>query len=166
MEQALITLNELERDGFFERYAMGGAMAAIFYMEPFETEDLDVFILLPPSSGPLASLAPIYEELRRRGCREDGPYIRIGNLPVQFLVAHTPLVAEAVAEARTVSYKSTTTRVPTAEHLAAIMVETGRRKDRLRLDALREQVSLDEERLLDILSRHHLTERFRAWTTT
>jgi hypothetical protein len=73
------------------------------------------------------------------------------------------LIEESVDKAIEVPYESTVTRIPPAEYLAAIMVQTGRRKDRIRLEALREQVSLDYELLNDILTRHHLTEQYATW---
>ncbi len=56
MEKTLQVLNALERDGLFRRYAIGGAMAATFYIEPVLTFDLDVFILLPKTPGDLLTL--------------------------------------------------------------------------------------------------------------
>jgi hypothetical protein len=41
MEATLKVLNELEREGVISRYAIGGAVGAIFYMEPFLTYDLE-----------------------------------------------------------------------------------------------------------------------------
>lgn len=46
IRKTLLVLNELEKSGFFRRYAIGGAIGAIFYIEAFETEDLDILILL------------------------------------------------------------------------------------------------------------------------
>ena len=85
MEATLIVLNELEREGVISRYAIGGAVGAIFYMEPFLTYDLDVFVLLPRTSGGLVTLAPIYESLKGRGCEEDGECLLVEGMPVQFL---------------------------------------------------------------------------------
>ena len=45
MKRTLQVLNELERDGVFTRYAIGGAMGATFYTEPLLTFDLDVFVV-------------------------------------------------------------------------------------------------------------------------
>ena len=42
MEATLRVLNELERNGVISRYAIGGAVGAIFYTEPFLTYDLDI----------------------------------------------------------------------------------------------------------------------------
>jgi len=47
------------------RYAIGGAVAAEFYLEPMSTEDVDVFVTLDPRPGQiLVSLDPIYEYLK------------------------------------------------------------------------------------------------------
>ncbi len=43
MKRTLEVLNELEQEGVFTRYAIGGAMAATFYAEPMLTFDLGVF---------------------------------------------------------------------------------------------------------------------------
>jgi len=47
MKGTLQVLNELESAGVLNRYAIGGAMAATFYLEPLLTFDLDVFVALP-----------------------------------------------------------------------------------------------------------------------
>jgi len=67
MEKALQVLNELERNGELGRYAIGGAMAATFYIEPVLTFDLDIFVVLPEAAGGLLTLAPLYQALRTRG---------------------------------------------------------------------------------------------------
>lgn len=89
-------LNELEREGVFIRYTIGGAMAATFYTEPLLTFDLDVFIVLPASTRPLVSLTPFYEALRVRGYVEEAECVLIEGLPVQFLPAHNALLEEAL----------------------------------------------------------------------
>jgi hypothetical protein len=165
MKKALEVLNQLERDGVIARYAIGGAVAAIFYMEPFVTEDLDVFVLLPASSGSLLTVGPIYDALRARGYREDRECMDVEGVAVQFLPAYNALIEEALHEAATVDYEGTPTRVLRAEHLAAIMLDTARAKDRQRFAAFCEQAPLDNERLQDILERHGLLERWRTWTT-
>lgn len=164
MERTLKVLNDLERTGLIKQYALAGAVAALFYMDPFETEDLDVFVMLAEPTHALLPLGPLYDEIRRLGYREDGPYVMIEGVPVQFLPAYNPLIEEAVAEAKAVAYDSIMTRVPRAEHLAAIMIQTGRQKDRVRFDALRDQVALDETRLAEIVARHGLKEKYQAWT--
>ncbi len=165
MEAALKTLNDLEHEGVITRYAIGGAVGAIFYMEPFLTYDLDIFVLLPRTAGGLLTLSPIYEALKRRGCEEEGECMLIDGMPVQFLPAYNPLLEEALAEARETRYAETTTRVLRPEHLAAIMIQTGRDKDRQRFSTFMEEAELDADYLRRVLERHQLTERFSAWTS-
>jgi len=126
MERTLQVLNALERDGAIRRYAIGGAMAATFYVEPVLTFDLDVFVLLPKTPGGLVTLAPLYAALRDRGYTEEGECVMIEDVPVQFLPAYNALVEEALAEAKEMSYETTPTRVLRAEHLVAIALQTGR----------------------------------------
>ncbi len=130
MKRTLQVLNELEHAGVIERYAIGGAMGATFYVEPLLTFDLDVFVILPQSAAGLLSLAPLYEALRARGYTEEGECVLIEGIPVQFLPAYNALLDEALREARTTSYEEALTRVVRAEHLIAICLQTGRDKDR------------------------------------
>ena len=71
MKRTLQVLNELEHDGVVERYAIGRAMAATFYVEPLLTFDLDALVILPQNAANLLSLAPLYEALRGRGLLKD-----------------------------------------------------------------------------------------------
>lgn len=139
-------------------------MAATFYVEPLLTFDLDVFVLLPKSSGGLISLAPIYEALRAHGYAEERECVLIESVPVQFLPAYNPLVEEALAEANETSYEGIGTRIVRAEHLVAICLQTGRDKDRERVRILREQANLDLPRLAEVLARHHLKRQWKQWT--
>jgi hypothetical protein len=132
MKRTLQVLNELERDGVVERYAIGGAMGATFYVEPLLTFDFDVFVILPQDAGNLLSLAPLYEALRSRGYAEEGECVLIEGVPVQFLPAYNALLEEALREARETLYEAVSTRVVRAEHLIAICLQTGRDKDRER----------------------------------
>ncbi len=165
MKRALEVLNDLEKQGVFSRYAIGGAMASTFYTEPVLTFDLDVFVLLQPvNGGGLISFSPIYEALRRRGYEEETETVSIEGIPVQFPPAYNSLTDEAAAEAREIDYDGVPTRVARAEHLIAICLQTGRTKDRARVAMLREQATLDLNLLADILKRHQLEEKWKRWT--
>ena len=144
MERTLQVLNDLEREGVISRYAIGGAVGAFFYMEPVLTFDLDVFVVLPTTGGGLLTLTPVYESLRKRGCVEEGECVNIEGVPVQFLPAYNALVEEALAEARELPYESVLVRVFRAEHLAAIMLQTGRDKDRRRFDGFVREAEIDK----------------------
>ncbi len=164
MERTLQVLNDLERDGLLARYAIGGGVGAIFYMEPFLTYDLDVFVVLPAGGSGILTLGPLYAFLRQRGYREEAECVNIEGVPVQFLPAYNALVEEALAHAREVLYEGTPTRVLGAEHLVAIMLQTGRAKDRQRFSSFLREADLDRDRLEEILRRHQLESRWSEWT--
>ena len=165
MRRTLEVLNELEKHGVFSRYAIGGAMAATFYTEPFLTFDLDVFVVLPRTPGGLLTLAPLYDALRTRGYSEqENECIRIEGVPVQFLPAYNTLVEEALNEAQEIMYEDVPARVLRSEHLLAICLQTGRSKDRERVRILREQAKLDQNFLADVLRRHQLEDKWKLWT--
>ena len=72
MKRTLEVLNQLEKEGVFTRYAIGGAMGATFYTEPVLTFDLDVFVLLGTTTGETpvghtAETAVLRKALRARG---------------------------------------------------------------------------------------------------
>jgi hypothetical protein len=92
MEAAIRLLNEMVTRGLLDSYAIGGAMASLFYAEPVET----------------------------RVCRQ--------------------------------------------EHLLAILVQTGRDKDRARIPLLLEGTPPDRRFLDEILERHGLRGRWDQWT--
>ena len=164
MKRTLQVLNELERAGVIERYAIGGAMGATFYVEPLLTFDLDVFVILPQSTATLLSLAPLYEALRARGYVEEGECVLIEGVPVQFLPAYNALLEEALREAPETSYEEAPTRVIRSEHLIAICLQTGRDKDRERVRIFREQADLDMNYLAEVLRRHGLEGKWKQWT--
>jgi len=165
MRRTLEVLNELEKESVFSRYAIGGAMAATFYTEPFLTFDLDVFVALPQTPGGLLRLAPLYDALRARGYSEqENECIMIEGVPVQFLPAYNALLEEALREAQEIMYEDVPARVLRSEHLLAICLQTGRGKDRERVRVLREQAKLDTNLLAAILKRHQLEEKWKLWT--
>lgn len=164
LEKIVETLSDLQRKGIIGLHAIGGAFAFIFYAEPINTRDIDIFAELP-SAGGLILLDRLYEELRRSGYEAEGDAVLIDGFPVQILPAPTPLVLEAMVEARTVPVGRQQTRVFTAEHAVAVALQTYRAKDRLKIEHLLEtgRDPLDETRLTAILRRHGLEERWKKF---
>jgi len=151
----------MQADGVIERYAIGGAVGATFYLEPVATLDVDVFVAFRPDSGGLlANPAPIFEYLKARGAKMEGEYMVIAGWPVQFLPTANPLLEEALAQAGEKDVTGVPARVFSAEHLAAVALQTGRAKDKARLLQFIETGALDLERFQAILFRHGLQE---AW---
>jgi hypothetical protein len=162
MEKTLRVLNRMVKDGVIERYAIGGAVAALFYIEPINTNDLDIFFHVKDSSAGLDILEPLYKYLSGLGYKGKGEAIDIEGWPVQFLPVFNPLLEEAVEQAKEVRFQRTKTRVMHAEHLVAIMLQTGRLKDQARIGQFVELDALDQKQLSNILVRHGL---IRQWET-
>ena len=156
MEKALAVVNILEQEGLIKRYAITGAVAATRYIEPMQTYDLDIFIVLQTPSSGLISISPVYTYPAKRGYVPQEECIVIEGWPVQFLPVYNPLTAEALEQAADVEFGATPTRVINAEYLAAIMLDTGRPKDHARLLHFLESDVLDTAVLEDIVERHGL----------
>jgi hypothetical protein len=151
----------MQADGIIERYAIGGAVGATFYLEPVATLDVDIFIPFQPIAGSLlASPQSIFDYLKARGGRMEGEYVIVDGWPVQFLPAANPLIGEALAQAVEKDVAGTLARVFTAEHLAAVALQTGRAKDKARLLQFIETGVLDLARFQDIVTRYGL---LNAW---
>ncbi len=161
IQEVITAINQMQSDGVIGRYAIGGAVGATFYLEPVATLDVDIFVSFRTKPGSLLlSPAPIFDYLKVRGCSMEGEYIVIGGWPVQFLPPTGPLVEEALAQSVETDVEGTPARVFTAEHLAAIALQTGRAKDKARLLQFVEAGVLDAVRFQAILARHGLVE---AW---
>jgi hypothetical protein len=167
ISQVIVLINQMQTDGVIERYAIGGAVGATFYLEPVATLDVDIFVDFRPDPGKvLVSPQPILDYLAARGGVLEGEYIVVGGWPVQFLPPTSPLVEEALSAAVTVEVEGTPARVFTAEHLAAIALETGRAKDKARLLQFLEAGAIQAEVFQSILARHGLVNRWREFEQT
>ncbi len=161
IKEVIRTVHRMETAGVIGLWAIGGAVGATFYLEPFSTLDVDVFVTLRPAEGSLLlSLDPLLDHLKAEGWDMDGEYIVIGGWPVQFLPPTGPLVEEALEEAAVFDVDGFPARVFRAEHLAAIALQTGRAKDKSRLLQFIESGRLDAARFQSILARHALGD---AW---
>lgn len=157
IRDVITTINQMQADGVIDRYAIGGAVGATFYLEPVATLDVDIFVAFRSEPGSLlVSPQIIFDYLKERGGTMEGEYIVIGGWPVQFLPSAGPLVAEALDQAAEKDVEGTAARVFTAEHLAAIALQTGRAKDKARLLQFIESDVLDGRRFQDIVVRHDL----------
>lgn len=161
MKDTLKLINRMVRDGVIKAYAIGGAIAAIYYLEPFDTADLDIFVQVDTSGGDLMIVAPIYEYLLNQGYKAKGEFVYIEGFPVQFLPVFNSLTEAAVERARTIKYARVTTRVMRAEHLVAIMLDTGRPKDYLRISMFLEQGAVNMRSLNAVLKRYGLTQKWK-----
>lgn len=167
MEKIFALLNQMTAEGVIGPYAIGGAVGAIFWLEPFTTKDVDVFVTLPSSAGgSLLTLGPIYDYLQKRGYRAEGQFIVIEGWAVEFVPPGTPLVEEALERAVQRDVNGVATRVFTAEHLAAICLQVGRAKDHDRIMRFLEAEVIDAALFESMLHRHHLISKWQQFQQT
>jgi hypothetical protein len=164
IKQVITVLKQMQADGVIDRYAIGGAVGATFYLEPVATLDVDVFVhFQSDAASSIISVKPIYDYLTARGCTIEREYIVIAGTPVQFLAPNSPLVEEALNEAVDKDVDGMPVRVFTAEHVAAIALETGRAKDKTRLVQFLEEGALDLPRFEQILARYGLVNKWQQF---
>ncbi len=169
MAETLTVLNKLVDDGVIDTYAIAGAVAAYYYIEPTLTDDLDVLIALDKTStSGLLTLVPILSALRSMGYtefRDEG--IVIGDWPVQFLPVTNALDDEALRTAKAtevpIQGRVFKTRVLLPEYLVAKALEVGRPKDYARIIQFVEDKAVDMERLRDILQRSGLGQKWERF---
>lgn len=146
--------NGLVAAGLIEEYALGGAVAAIYYVEPFATYDADVFFI-PTDKGLTAGIPSIYAHLQALGWTPYQEHLLVEGFPVQFLAAHG-LTEEAVREAERIEFEGVPARIFRAEHVIAVATSAGRAKDKARIEQMLQQADLDTTRLDSLLQRHNL----------
>jgi hypothetical protein len=158
-ENTLRAVNDLRATGIIDDYAVAGAMALMFWIEPVPTFDLDVLVLLPQSAGPLVSLEPIYRWAADRGYAAEHEHLIIEGVPVQFLPSDGALADEAIRTADDLQYNGVGVRVVKPEYLIALYLVPSARtaKRRERAAALRHSAAIDLDRLNDVMTRFKLT---------
>ena len=154
LADVLRAANDLVTAGLIEDWALGGALAAIYYVEPFTTYDADIFFI-PKDKSLSAGIPAIYAHLQAQGWQVEREHLLVHGFPVQFFAASL-LTEEAVREAERIDYEGLPAKVFRAEHIVAIAASVGRAKDKARIEQLLQQADLDQSRLENILQRHKL----------
>lgn len=162
MKKTLEIINDLREKNLIKDYAIGGAIGALKWVEPFFTRDLDVFILLTQElrNDELVVLTPIYDYLANKGYKEwIGQWLMIEGIPVEFIPA-LGLSQEAVEKSVIIDFEGVNTKVMTPEYLIALFLKAGRDKDIIKIKMLLEQATVDHKKLNKILDRFDLQKRF------
>ena|ERR1700730_847006 len=154
LADVLRAANELVSAGLIKDYALGGALAAIYYTEPFTTYDADI-IFIASDKTLSAGIPTIYSHLKSKGWRIEREHLLVKDFPVQFLAA-SALTEEAVRESKQIEYEGVPAKVFRPEYIIAIAASVGRHKDLARIEQLLEQAKIDKPLLDDILRRHNL----------
>jgi hypothetical protein len=169
LKSAFQVINGMVADGIIRKYAVAGAVAALNYIEPTVTEDLDILVSsegFQSGASGIATMGPLISYLADRGYttfRKEG--IVIEGWPVQFLPVANDLDAEGLNQAVEVEIAGSTAPIKIstlrAEHIVAIALSVGRPKDRERILHFLEEKAVDLKALRDVLNRHNLLE---AWS--
>ena len=154
LADVLRAANELLSAGLIEDYALGGALAAIYYVEPFTTYDADI-IFVASDKTLSAGIHAIYSHLQSKGWRVEREHLLIKDFPVQFLAA-SGLPEEAVRNAKRIEYEGVPSKVFRPEYIIAIAASVARHKDLARIEQLLKHAKIDKTRLDDILRRYKL----------
>lgn len=172
IRKTIEVVTKLAEQGVIERYAIAGAVAALNYIQPTLTEDLDILISIAHfekrASG-LITLTPIEKALEKMGYAERTTVgIMVEGWPVQFLPVSSALDEEALEQAVELDIDDTGTppvkaRCLRAEHVVATAVKLGRLKDLARVEACLAQGSVDLSALKSVLERHDLVSAWKSF---
>lgn len=162
IEKTIAVVNQMTADGIIETYALGGATAVIFYTEPIATQDIDIFVHVPDTGNILTEFQPMYDYLKERGYEIKGEHIYIEGFPVKFLPISKKLIDDAVTQANEFELTDNIiVRVMSPEYLVAIMLDTGRIKDYLRISLFLQHGVVNLEELQRVLNEHNLTRKWQ-----
>lgn len=158
MEKTLKIIKELKEKKVLKDFSIGGGIAALYYIEPFLTYDLDILFI--PIQHRIDILTPIYQYLKEKGFKTKREHVVIEGVPVQFIPVYNDLVTEAVQYSDEVKYGRIETKVLGLEYLIAIMLQTYRPKDRERLIKVFEEAKIDRKVLEKILKKYGLYDKY------
>ena len=147
-EKVIKRLNRLKETGVIKDYAIGGAHAVAYYLEPVKTLDFDIFIFAESDQD--FSIFRTY--IKKAGFRVRGTHVIIDDTPIHFLPGSLhPFINEAVRRAKRIRVRSIPTKVLTAEYLIVSLLMAFRLKDKMVIPDLLELA--DMERLRTIIER-------------
>ena len=147
-EKVIKRLNRLKETGVIKDYAIGGAHAVAYYLEPVKTLDLDIFIFAKSDQD----FYIFRTYIKKAGFRVRGTHVIIDDTPIHFLPGSLhPFINEAVRRAKRIRVRSIPTKVLTAEYLIVSLLMAFRLKDKMVIPDLLEVA--DMERLRTIIER-------------
>jgi hypothetical protein len=129
------------------------------------TLDVDVFVQLNSSDSLIADPTPIFAFFAERGHEMDGEYVVVDGWPVQFLGPPGALGEDALESAVTVESDGLPVRVLSAEYLAALALQSGRPKDKVRVLSLLDSAGFNRNHFEGLVAKHGLEAPWRELRT-
>ncbi len=162
MKRVVDTLHELKDQGLIKNWSLCGSHAAMRYIDPFATLDLDVLVTVT-SKSELNPLGDVFDFLESKGYEFQGEGIVIDDWPVQFLVPAKDSILFDSLEHADEFYDDEVGTVfcMPAEYLVAEGLQVNRPKDRLRVLALLQEPDIvDRKKLDNLLSKYNMEEQW------
>lgn len=148
-EKVIKRLNRLKKAGVIKDYAVGGAHAVAYYLEPVKTLDLDIFVFVESDQD----FYIFRTYIKKAGFKIRGTHVIIHDIPIHFLPGSLhPFINEAVREAKRIRVRNIPTKVLNVEYLIASLLMAFRLKDKMVIPDLLE--------LADMGKLNKVIERF------
>ncbi len=163
MKETIKIINQLQKKGLIGKFAIGGGIAAIYYIETILTYNLDIFFIPINEKNNLISSEPIYNILKEQGYKTKKEHIMIEGIPVQLIPVYNNLVKEAVQNAKEIKYKKVRTWIIGLEYLSAIMLQTYRPKDKESLIKIFTETSINKKKFNVLLKKYNLEQKFKRF---
>ncbi len=147
-EEVIKRLNRLKERRVLKDYAIGGAHALAYYLEPVKTIDLDIFVLIESDQD----FYNFRSYLQNAGFKFKGTQVIMDGLPVHFLPGSLhPFINEAVKKAKRIRVRGIPTKILNVEYLIISLLMAFRLKDKMVIPDLLELV--DMKRLNELIER-------------
>ena len=148
-EKVIRRLNRLKKTGVLRDYAIGGAHAVAYYLEPVKTLDLDIFLFVDSDKD----FYTFRTYIKKTGLKIRGTHVIIDDIPVHFLPGSLhPFINEAVRKAKRIKVSNIPTKVLTAEYLIVSLLMAFRLKDKMVIPDLLQLAHM--EKMNDIIERY------------
>jgi hypothetical protein len=127
-EKVIKELNRLKKTKIIKDYAIGGAHAVAYYLEPVKTLDLDIFVLIESEKD--FNIFRTY--IKKAGLKIRGTHVIIDDIPIHFLPGSLhPFINEAIRKAKKIRVRNIPVKVLTVEYLIVSLLMAFRLKDRM-----------------------------------
>jgi hypothetical protein len=147
-EKVIRRLNRLKKTGVLRDYAIGGAHAVAYYLEPVKTLDLDIFLFVESDED----FYIFRTYFKKAGFKIRGTHVVIDDIPVHFLPGSLhPFINEAVKKAKRIRVRNIPTKVLTVEYLIVSLLMAFRLKDKMVIPDLLEMANMTK--LNEIIER-------------
>lgn len=167
MRKAIEVIATLAARGVVKDYAITGAVAALAYVEPQSTQDLDILVSVANfdqhQSG-LILMTSVESALAAMGYTQRSDVgVVVEGWPIQFIPVASDLDNESLQEAVELPIGGdppVQARVLRPEHIVAKALSVGRLKDLARVEEFVRRSAVDLKRLRAVLERHGMID---AW---